>query len=276
MEKKMKTSLTIKAAGLLLLCAPAFGLGIDTITVSGYLKKTASAAVTETTMDAVVGIVDSGTGNCVWAKKITGITVTNGYFSTDLTSTGGNVATDANQATLVATPGCAQDFSGSGSNVTINSTLLSGTTGPLVARVWPTTSLNSQYPNLTLNISATPVAMVADKAAGVKSSTAVTIAAGGANQNITLTPSGTGGVVIGTGTAVSKYNVCQAANVAGAATVTVTCVNVTAASQCVCQFDGDPGGGASVIYSTAGAGSITAGVTGTSTLTPNVNCQCAN
>jgi hypothetical protein len=127
---------------------------MDGFNIQSFLKLSNNSPVTASSGDFVFAIFKNG--NCIWAKRYSGIPITNGMMNQKISGMGTNITLISN--TNAGTGECVANFS----TVNLDSTLLSnGSAGPLSIRVYAETTIDTQKPIWDIPMNTVPTAMIA-------------------------------------------------------------------------------------------------------------------
>ncbi|MFN7262296.1 MAG: hypothetical protein ACK5UJ_00640 [Pseudobdellovibrionaceae bacterium] len=237
---------------------------INVVTVQGLVKRTNNTYVSEASFNGVFAVMDGST--CLWAKAVSSVPLSNGYFSTSLSGLGDNVTA----GTFGSHPAsgdrtlCTNNYSA----VTLNSALIAGATGALKVKVFFTSAVDtSKYPAYDITIGGAPVAMVAGGLTGYGTNSVIVSNSSGITAAVPITA----GQFLGfNGTnLVSMAPSAVSATGTGAISLAGSAgINLTSSSSGITMSATT--GGISLSAGTA-AGAITASVNGTQQLLLNTN-----
>jgi hypothetical protein len=130
---------------------------IDTFNIQSYLKLSNNSPITATTGDFVFAIF-KGT-NCIWAKRYSGIVISNGVMNHKINGMGTNISAINN--TSAPTGECVGNFS----SINLDANLLSaGTAASLIIRVYTESSIDTQKPIWDIPLNSAPTAFIANTA----------------------------------------------------------------------------------------------------------------
>lgn len=130
---------------------------IDGFNIQSFLKLSNNSPVSATSGDFVFAIFKDT--NCIWAKRQSGVPITNGMMNYRISGTGTNITLISNAN--AATGECVSNFSA----MNLDSALLStGATGDLKIRVYTESSIDTQKPIWDIPLNSAPTAFIAQTA----------------------------------------------------------------------------------------------------------------
>ena len=145
---------TLILSGEKTLAAPP---SIDGFNIQSFLKLSNNSPVSATSGDFVFAIFKGN--NCIWAKRQSGVPITNGMMNYRISATGTDITLISNAN--AATGECVSNFSA----LNLDSALLStGATGALKIRIYAESSIDTQKPIWDIPLNSAPTAFIAQSA----------------------------------------------------------------------------------------------------------------